>query len=81
MLRLGEQAHRIAAYYRALQAYFQEHSAEGGDFVALNNYSDGRPALRAAGETVAGQGGARLAELHQADRQGHRLHTRRRGRP
>ena len=55
MLRLGEQAHRIAAYYRALQAYFQEHSAEGGDFVALNNYSDGRPALRAAGETVQGK--------------------------
>lgn len=49
MERLGEQAPRIAAYDRYLREYFQDEISMPRTPIA--NYSDGRPALRAPGET------------------------------
>lgn len=54
--RRSEQANRVALYDKYLAAYFQE-AGLGSSGAALNNYSDGRPALRAPGENVPGRGG------------------------
>ena len=50
--RRGQQANRLGAYERYLSAYFQTSSGESFGAAAINNYADGRPALRAQGENV-----------------------------
>jgi hypothetical protein len=60
--RRGQQMGRIGIYDRYLQAYFQGQSPDvtsGG--AALDNYSDGRPALRAPGENAASLKGGRAS--------------------
>ena len=55
--RRAEQSGRISMYDKYLMHYFQSHDGEIGSGAALNNYSDGRPALRAPGESATGRGG------------------------
>ena len=60
--RRGGQMARIALYDRYLAAYFQGQTPDttmGG--AALDNYSDGRPALRAPGENAASLKGGRAS--------------------
>lgn len=60
--RRGEQQGRVAKYDRYLSHYFQGRdwdATDGG--AALDNYSDGRPALRAAGESVQSAKNVRAA--------------------
>lgn len=53
--RRALQSNRIATYERYLAQYFQDRSGQSADGAALKNYSDGRPALRAHGETASGK--------------------------
>lgn len=56
--RRGQQSGRLAAYDRYLAQYFGPDAAgQGYGAAALDNYSDGRPALRAPGENASGRGG------------------------
>jgi hypothetical protein len=59
--RRGEQAGRIAMYDRYLSHYFQGRSWEEGAGAALDNYTDGRPALRAPGENAQSAKAVRAA--------------------
>lgn len=60
--RQGEQASRIMMYDRYLMAYFAGQSPDTtGGGAALDNYSDGRPALRAPGENAASVHGGRAS--------------------
>jgi hypothetical protein len=56
VIRRAEQSGRISMYDKYLRHYFQSNDAEGfSGGAALNNYSDGRPALRAPGENGSGK--------------------------
>jgi hypothetical protein len=60
--RRGQQSGRIMMYDRYLTAYFQGQSPDQtGGGAALDNYSDGRPALRAPGENAASVHGGRAS--------------------
>jgi hypothetical protein len=56
--RRSAQAGRIAMYDKYLAHYFQSREGEAGTGAAVNNYADGRPALRAPGEKAGGSGRA-----------------------
>ena len=53
--RRAAQMDRVTTYDRYLAQYFQDGQGKSADGAAVKNYSDGRPALRAHGETASGR--------------------------
>lgn len=53
--RRAMQMDRVNTYERYLAQYFQDGLGKSADGAAVKNYSDGRPALRAHGETASGR--------------------------